>query len=161
MSFARHERLRPIAVAFVGTLLLALSACGGSSDDESSGAPPAGGEEQQVRTAVAAYYDALGDYDAATACRLMTPKAQRQFATGGLGDKSGKDRVTCADAFGEFLDQAKENGGLERTLSVKVGKVAIDGNEAVVTVRFGPQTGKLPMTKVGGEWRMGISVASP
>lgn len=116
-------------------------------------------DEERVRQVVEGLYDDLGDYDAEAVCERMTPQAQRQIARGAVGVKP-KDGTTCADSFGRFLDLAKKNGGLKRTLTAKVGKVDVNGESALVTVAFGRQKGKIPLRRIDGEWKMGIVAAS-
>lgn len=156
--------LRSYAPMVAVALALAAGGCGDSDGSGGSGGSDgtsAGGtDRQQVRSTVEGLYEDLADYDAEAVCERMSPAARRQIAQGAIGGASKPD-ATCADAFGEFLDQAKANGGLKRTLSAKVGKVEIDGRKALVTVSFGAQAGQIPLRKVGGEWKMGIVVATP
>jgi hypothetical protein len=149
--------MAPIAAALIA---LGANACGGSSDG-SDGGPPAGSEQARVKAAVEEFYEDLNDYDAAGVCSRMSPKARRQIAAGGIGTGADKGKRTCEGSYAEFLDQAKASGGLKRTASAKVGKVDIDGKEAIVTVDFDGLSGKVPLTEIDGEWKMGVSVASP
>lgn len=160
----RARRRHPSLVATLLVLALALVAggCGDSGDDSSgsdSSTPAGGSDQQQVKSVVEGLYEDLADYDAEAVCQRMSPSAQRQIAGGVVG--KAKEGATCAEAFGEFLDQAKENGGLKRTLQAKVGKVDIDGKKALVTVSFGAQRGQIPLSRIDGEWKMGIVVATP
>jgi hypothetical protein len=152
-----HLPRRPLVLLAFAAALAA--GCGGSDDgSDGAGTSTAGGSDrQQVRSAVEGLYEDLADYDAEAVCERMSPSAQRQIAAGG----GARSDATCADAFGKFLDQAKENGGLKRTLSAKIGDIEIDGAKALVTVSFGAQSGQIPLRKIGEDWKMGVTVATP
>lgn len=158
--------MRPLRLARLPMLMLVLIAlvgagCGDSDDGrESSSSNQAGAtpDERQIRSTVDGLYADLADYDAAAVCDRMSPHARKQIAEGGA-DRSGA--ADCAASFQEFLDEAKRNGGLKRTLTAKVGKVEIDGDKAAVTVTFGPQAGQIPLRKIDGEWKIGVALATP
>ena len=153
---------RLLTLLAVLALAAGAAACGSGDDGGGSGGDAAAGgsDEQQVRAAVEGLYDDLGHYDAAGVCQRMSPTARKQIAQGAIGPKPAK-RSSCEASFGKFLDMAKENGGLKRTLTAKVGKVEIDGDEALVTVGFDGQSGQIPVTKVDGAWKIGVVVATP
>jgi hypothetical protein len=143
-------------------LVPGLAGCGDSNGDGSGGATQASGpHERQIRASVEGLYEDLGNYDAAGVCARMSRAARRQIAQGAIGVRGKAGKGTCEDAFGRFLDLAKKSGGLQKTLTAKVGKIEVDGDEALVTVSFGQQRGQIPLTKVDGEWKMGVSVATP
>jgi hypothetical protein len=155
--FPRRRIYAPVLVC----ALALVAGCGDSGNDDSGGPARTGGsDEQQIRTAVEGLYEDLGNYDAASVCKRMSPSAQRQIARGAIAGAAARGS-TCPEAFGKFLDLAKKNGGLKRTLTAKVGKIDIDGEDALVTVSFGAQSGQVPLSKIRGEWKMGVSVATP
>lgn len=158
------SRFRLMTLLAVAVLLLGFATgCGDDSGGDSSGgsaAPSGGSDEQQVRSVVEGLYEDLANYDAEAVCARMSPAAQKQIAAGAIGPKA-KHGATCAKSFGNFLDLAKRQGGLKQTLTAEVGKVEIDGSRALATVSFGQQSGQIPLRKIRGDWKMGVSVATP
>lgn len=155
MSLVRLTAL--LAAALIG---LGAAGCGDSSSDDGDSGPKLSGERGEVKVAVEEFYEDLNDYDAAGVCSRMSPKARKQIADGAVGAAAKSGEPSCERSFGRFLALAKKSGGLKQTATAKVSKVALDGDEAIVTVDFKGQSGEVPMTKIDGEWKMGVTVGS-
>lgn len=159
-----HPRIRLLALLAATALSLGAAACGDGSEDDDGRAGPRleldGDAERQVHETVEGLYDDLADYDAEAVCARMSEDAQEQIARGAIGTQPSSRDATCAETFGRFLDQTKRAGGFERTLQAEVVRIAVDGDEATATVAFGAQRGVIPLERVDGEWKVGISAAA-
>lgn len=152
--------LRHPLVALLAAAALALSAagCGDSDDGDDSRADTSGDrmpdfgapdsdEEREVGAAVEDLYADLADADADAVCEQLTPSGREQF---GLGREAA-----CVTGIEQLLEGSERSGALERLGQMRIGDVEIDGDEAIVTVSFGAQGGRLPLREDDGRWLAG------
>jgi hypothetical protein len=161
---------RPVR-SIVVLVALVLTACGGGEQPtatEEGQAAPAGqaapGEDEAapaeepvpqddegaVREVVVTYFTALADRDHATACQQLSPEAQQDVTN--LAQAGGSCEEAMAAAFAAY--RGKDLATLD---DVQITSVEITGDSAVVAIQGG--TKPVPLTRVGGVWRISQLVA--
>lgn len=120
-----------------------------SDEDEGSRKPS---EADRAKAALTKIYKALRASDVSAVCDAMTPAAQRQLAA-----SSPKKGQTCEQAFGRYYAFAeRDSPKFRRALKGKVVSARVEGNRAVVAVRFPRKSALSPvlLVKDGGTWKL-------
>jgi len=166
-----YPRLPSRLIACGAALALALgaSACGGSDDESNGGSENASTaptttdgkpqtETQLARATIDRLYKGHRDSDPSAVCAELSAPAQEQIIQGELG---GED-VSCEESFEKFFEGSEGSEQKRTTLTAKVGKVRVNGKRAVASVEFRTGSGKIPLVKVDGEWKLdAVGAAQP
>lgn len=120
-----------------------LSACGTSDADK-------------IKDSVRNYIQAVLDDDGKAACALLTPDAAKAFVA---KVKTVTNASDCATAFTKEASTLSDDEKAVYRSAVLEGET-INGDNAVVSVKFTGASKDISLTKVNGDWRISTGPTS-
>lgn len=105
-------------------------------------------EQRSAGDAVKGLYAALKAHDAKTACRLMSGPVAQQFLA--PYSESGKTCLVGLRHLFTRIEKGKNPGFFDSVPTVK--SAAVQGDEAIVTIKKGYQRRRLLLKRAAGRW---------
>lgn len=130
---------------------------GGEASIEGFGSEAEGSEREQILAVFAAYLNAIAGRDYRAACSQLAVNARSSLAqiAGKAGSKAG-----CAEILQKLLSPSAPAISAQQAEGA-IARVRFEGDRGFVVFRApGADLYEMPMSKEGGDWRVGLVAAS-